>query len=102
MPNFVKIAKVRELSPGENKVVNVNGQDIALANVGGEFFAVNNTCPHRGGSLGDGFLEGEIITCPLHGWRFNVRNGNHEFMPQVKISCYQVKVEGDDVLVSLD
>lgn len=102
MPNFIKVANKSELSPGENKVVEVNGQQIALANVDGEFFAINNTCPHRGGSLGDGFLEGEIITCPLHGWRFNVKNGNHEFMPHIKVSCYPVKVEGDDVFISLD
>ena len=102
MPNFIKVANTSDLKPGENKVVDVNGSQVALFNVDGEFFAINNTCPHRGGHLGEGFLEGETVTCPLHGWRFNVKSGNHEFMPNVKVSCYQVKVEGNDVLVSLD
>ena len=102
MPNFVRVAGTSDLSPGENKVVNVNGEDVALFNVDGEFFAIANTCPHRGGPLGEGLLEGEVITCPWHGWRFNVKNGVNAIMPNIKIAAYQVKIEGNDVLVSLD
>lgn len=102
MSNFVKVATVSELKPGEGKVVEVNGEQVALFNVDGEFFAISNTCAHRGGPLGEGYLEGDIVTCPWHGWRFNVKTGNNAIMPNVKVPSYQVKVEGNDVLVSVD
>ena len=102
MPNFVRVASISDLKPGENKIVFIEDEEIALFNIGGEFFAISNSCPHRGGPLGDGTLEGDIITCPLHGWRFNVKSGMNEVMPNVKVQCYQVKIEGNDILVSLD
>ena len=102
MPNFVRVASTSDLKPGENKIVNVNGTDVALFNVDGEFFAMSNTCLHRGGPLGEGYLEGDVVTCPWHGWRFNVKTGINAVMPNMKVESYQVKVEGDDVLVSLD
>ena len=57
---------------------------------------------HRGGSLGEGFLEDEIVTCPLHGWRYNVKTGANLMIPNQKIASYKVKVEGNDVLVALE
>ncbi|MBI2647464.1 Rieske 2Fe-2S domain-containing protein [Candidatus Woesearchaeota archaeon] len=62
MSNLIRVASTSDLKPGENKVVNVNGVDIALFNVDGQFFALNNTCPHRGGPLGEGFLEADVVT----------------------------------------
>ena len=102
MPNFIRVASTADLKPGENKVVTVEGDDVALFNVDGQFFALSNSCPHRGGPLGEGFLEGDVVTCPWHGWRFNVKSGVNAVMPTVKVPCFQVKVEGNDVLVSLD
>ena len=102
MPNFVKAATISDLKPGENKIVNVGGTEVALFNVNGQFFAISNTCPHRGGPLGEGFLEEDVVTCPWHGWKFNVKNGVSPVMPTVKIPAYQVKVEGNDVMVALD
>lgn len=102
MPNFVKVAGTGDLKPGENKAVNVNGTEVALFNVDGEFFAISNTCLHRGGPLGEGFLEGDTVTCPWHGWRFNVKTGVSPVMPTAKVAPYQVKVEGNDVLVAVD
>ena len=102
MPNFVKVASVNDLKPGENKVVNVNGNDVALFNVNGEFFATTNACPHKGGPLGEGFLEEDVVTCQWHGWRFNVKTGISPVVPTAKVQTYQVKVEGNDVLVSLE
>ena len=102
MPNFVRVASISDLKPGENKIVFIEDEEIALFNIGGEFFAISNSCPHRGGPLGEGSLDGDIITCPLHGWRFNVKSGMNEVMPNVKVQCYQVKIEGNDILVSLD
>jgi len=102
MPNFVRVAGTSDLKPGENKVVEVNGEQVALFNVDGEYFAISNTCPHKGGPLGEGYLEGDVVTCPWHGWRFNVKTGNNAIMPNMKVSSYLVKVEGNDVFVSID
>lgn len=102
MPNFTKAANVSELKPGDSKVVNVNGTEVALFNVDGEFFATTNTCLHRGGPLGEGMLDGDVVTCPWHGWRFNVKTGISPVMPTAKIATYQVKVEGNDVMVAID
>jgi len=102
MTNFIRVAGTGDLKPGENKVVDVDGILVALFNVDGEFFAISNTCPHRGGPLGEGFLEGDVVTCPWHGWRFNVKTGVSPVMPAAKVSCYKVKIEGNDVFVALD
>ena len=102
MSNLVRVASISDLKPGENKVVNVNGTEVALFNVDGEFFAINNTCLHRGGPLGEGSLEGDTVTCPWHGWRYNVKTGQNAMLPTAKVASYQVKVEGNDVLVAVD
>ncbi len=102
MPNFIKVASISDLKPGENKAVNVNGTEVALFNVDGEFFATTNTCPHRGGPLGEGFLEADVVTCPWHGWRFNVKTGVSPVVPTAKVDTYKVKVEGNDVFVAVD
>ena len=102
MPNFVRVASTSDLKPGESKVVEVSGEQVALFNVDGEFFAINNTCVHRGGPLGEGFVEGDVVTCPWHGWRYNVKTGSNLMIPNQKVSAYQIKVEGNDVFVSLD
>lgn len=102
MPNFVKVSSTGDLKPGENKVVDVNGTEIALFNVDNEFFAISNTCLHKGGPLGEGFLEGDTVTCPWHGWRYNVKTGVSPVVPTAKVQTYQVKVEGDNVMVAVD
>lgn len=102
MPNFVKVTNASDLKPGENKVVNVNGTDVALFNVDGEFFAISNTCLHKGGPLGEGFLEGDVVSCPWHGWKFNVKTGVSPVVPTAKVATYEVKVEGNDVMVAVD
>lgn|SRR3989338_4975125 len=102
MPNFIKVASISDLKPGENKVVSVNGTEVGLFNVDGNFSAISNTCPHKGGPLGEGLLEGEVVTCPWHGWRFNVKTGVSPVVPTAKVPCYQVKVEGNDVFVAVE
>ena len=90
------------MKPGESKIANVNGTDIALFNVDGEFFAISNVCLHRGGPLGEGFVEGDVVTCPWHGWRYNIKTGANAMIPSQKVASYQVKVEGSDVFVAVD
>ncbi|HLG24692.1 MAG TPA: non-heme iron oxygenase ferredoxin subunit [Candidatus Nanoarchaeia archaeon] len=100
MENFVKVANENDLNPGKGLVVNVNGEEVALFSVDGDVYAISNSCPHRNGPLGEGILEDEIVTCPLHGWQFNVRTGESPLMP-ARVSCYKVKVENGEIFVSL-
>ena len=102
MPQFVKVAIVNDVQPGTGTVVEVNGKEIALFNANGNFYAIGNTCVHRGGPLGEGTLEGNIVTCPWHGWTYNVETGISETSPDACVSTYQVNVEGSDVKVSLE
>ena len=98
---FVKVASIHDVKPGEGKAVIANGMDIALFNVGGKFFAIENTCPHKGGPLGEGMLEGSVVACPWHGWRFDVTTGISPVMASVTVNRFETKVEGDDVFVNV-
>lgn len=100
MADFVKVATVSEIAPGTAKKVEVNGREIALFNANGTFYAVDDMCPHRGGPLSDGDLHNNEVTCPWHGWRFNVATGVSPMVPSAKVTCYSVKVEGSDIYVS--
>ncbi len=102
MSDFVRVAGKSEISPGNGKVVEVNGEEIALFNVDGEFYAIGNTCPHKGGPLGEGMLDGNVVACPWHGWKFNVKSGVSPVMPTAKVPCHKVKVEGNDVFVAVE
>jgi nitrite reductase/ring-hydroxylating ferredoxin subunit len=75
MPKTVKVAQTSELLPGSGKVVEADGRSIAVFNVDRTFYAIDNTCTHRGGPLGEGELNGESVTCPWHGANFNVKTG---------------------------
>ncbi|TMB95215.1 MAG: non-heme iron oxygenase ferredoxin subunit [Chloroflexi bacterium] len=101
MPDFVKVASVRDVPPGEMKIVELDGEEIAVANVNGEFFAFNNTCTHRGGPLGEGLLMGDTVECPFHGGQFNVRTGEViSPPPEEPVQSYPVQVDGDDLKVA--
>lgn len=93
------VAKVSDIGEGDCKTVTVNGESIALFNISGKFYAMDDTCKHKGGSLGTGTLDGNVVTCPLHGWTYDVTNGNCEVNPAVKLDTYTVKVEGDDIII---
>jgi nitrite reductase/ring-hydroxylating ferredoxin subunit len=98
---FEKAAKLAEIPAGSIKEVQVGGIAIALANVGGSFFAISNTCLHRGGPLGQGQLEGKVVSCPWHGWQFDVCTGKAVQNPNAGVGCYATEVRGDEVLVDL-
>ncbi len=98
---FIKVIKKSELSLGEGRTINIKGKDIAIFNVGGNFFAIDNSCAHMGGSLGEGFLMGRIVSCPLHGWQFNVTTGKSTSMSNIQVKKYNTKIEGENVLVEI-
>ena len=101
MGTFVKVAQIKDLAPGAGKTVEVNGRAVAMFNVGGKFYAVDNTCKHRGGSLGEGELDGTVVTCPLHAWTYDVTTGECFDDPACGIDRLAAKTEGDDVLIEL-
>ncbi len=96
-----KVASVAEIPLGEGKIVTVGTRQIALYNVEGQFYALDNTCPHRGGPLGDGLLNGAVVTCPWHGWQFDCSTGKSTVNPTVKVACYPARVENDAVYLEL-
>ena len=95
----VKVLDMAALPDGKVSLVVVDGEDVALFRRGEEVFALGNTCPHQGGSLGDGFIEGDIVTCPLHGWEFDLRSGACMTVPGESVPSYAVTVEDGAVFV---
>ena len=103
MSKLMKVATTKEVAPGTGKVVEAEGRSLAPFNVAGTFYAIDNTCTHRGGPLGEGDLVGEVVTCPWHGAQFNVKTGEVLAPPaRTGVRSFPVKVQGDDVLVELD
>ena len=98
---FVHAADKADIKSGENKAVNVSGRDVALFNVDGKFYAIDNTCKHRGGPLGEGILDGTTVTCPWHGWQYDVTTGKSTSNSPEHVAKYHVKVEGEKILISL-
>ena len=96
---FARAAKTNEITPGTIREFQVEGKAIALANVGGKFYAINNTCLHRGGPLGQGVMDGNVVTCPWHGWQYDVATGKISQNPAVGVDCYRVEVRGEDIFV---
>jgi nitrite reductase (NADH) small subunit len=99
---LVKVANVGDLGVGQARVVEAEGRTLALFNVDGRLYALDNACAHRGGPLGEGDLEDRIVVCPWHAWRWDVTTGSNANNPAVKMACYQVRVEPDGVFVELE
>ncbi|HXG05615.1 MAG TPA: Rieske 2Fe-2S domain-containing protein [Candidatus Binatia bacterium] len=97
----VRVARASEVPAGTGKVVEVGGHSLALFNVDGVFYAIDNACPHRGGPLGEGEVDGRVVTCPWHAWRWDVTTGCHVNNPALRVACFPVSIEGDDVIVEL-
>jgi len=101
MPDFLPALAVADLPPGQAREVTVGGQVIAVFNVGGTFHALPNRCPHRGGPLGQGYLDGAQVSCPWHNWTFDVTTGENVASPDLKVPRLEVKVEDGWLLVRL-
>ncbi len=101
MPRRVTVAKVSKIPNGGSAVVTVLQRDVAIFNVNGAFFAVDDFCPHMGASLSGGYVEDGCVTCPWHFWRFRLSDGSWADNPKVKISAYPIHIVGDDVQLEL-
>jgi nitrite reductase (NADH) small subunit len=101
MAEWHRVASVSDVLPGKSKELAIAGRIVALFNVDGAFHALDGVCPHAGGPLGEGFLNGSVVTCPWHGWQFDVTTGRHCLNARIEHTTFPVKVEGDAVLVEL-
>lgn len=107
---YMKASRTDEVKEGEKKKITLGDKVLLLTNVQGKYYAIDNRCPHMGGSLYEGELNGDIIKCPRHGTRFDVKNG--KVVENGKIAfvrlnvkdtrAYPVKVEGSDILIGID
>jgi 3-phenylpropionate/trans-cinnamate dioxygenase ferredoxin subunit len=103
MAEFVKVASRGELPPGGKALTEVDGRPIAVFNVDGRFYAVDDVCTHDGGPLAEGVLDGFEIQCPRHGARFDVRSGEALCLPAFEpVTAHRVEVRGDDIYVALN
>lgn len=98
MPRYIKVAKTSELSPGQGTLVEAEGKKIALFNVEGAFYAIDDACTHRGGPLSEGDLDGKEVTCPWHGAVFDVTTGDVLGAPASQgVTRYPVRVQDGEV-----
>jgi 3-phenylpropionate/trans-cinnamate dioxygenase ferredoxin subunit len=103
MAEWVKVAQGGELVPGQKKQVDLDGVAVALFNVDGQYYAIEDVCTHDGAPLAHGRFSGHQVACPRHGARFDVRTGQALTMPAVEpVDTYPVKIEGNDILVEVD
>ena len=103
MSEYVRVARTADLAPGSMTRVMVAGHPVVLVNLDGEVFAIDDTCSHEEASLSQGTLSGEVVVCPKHGARFNVKTGRVLALPAVRsVAVYPVRVEGGEILVAPD
>ncbi len=96
---FYRVALIADIPPQTGKTVSAGNQAIALFNLNGAVYAINDLCPHRGASLGEGFLDGGRVLCPLHCFDFDLHTGRCGIVPELKVSTYEVKVVGEEIFV---
>jgi nitrite reductase/ring-hydroxylating ferredoxin subunit len=107
--SLIEIVKVNQLPPGTMRSFPIEGKTVLIANIDGNYYAINNTCTHMGGDLSKGKLEGKIVTCPKHGARFDVTTGESISGPKIAFlklktkneTVYEVKVEGNSVKINI-
>src|SRR5260370_29777860 len=102
MPAFYTVCRVDEVPDGEGKTVVVGQKLIAVFRHEGNYFAIDDSCPHMGTSLSGGWVDQGIVTCPWHAWRFRLADGAWADNPRIKIGCYPVRVVGDDIQVEIE
>ena len=101
MTQYVSVADVASLPPGQGRTMHVKGHDYAVYNLDGEFFALDDACPHRGGPLGAGVLQDGCVYCPLHGWGFDLKTGVCAARPDRPVKTYPTRVQDGEVQICL-
>jgi nitrite reductase/ring-hydroxylating ferredoxin subunit len=99
---FLNVGQADDIVPGTARVVKAGERTLALFNLGGTFYAIDNRCPHVGGPLGEGAIEGKVVICPWHGSRFDITTGEVVGPPAKRpVVSYPVRVQGREILVEL-
>ncbi|MEW4490432.1 Rieske (2Fe-2S) protein [Thalassoglobus sp. JC818] len=101
MGQWVPIAKTDEVATGTSKECVVEGRIVALFSTEDGYYAIDGICAHAGGPIAEGALNGCVVTCPWHGWQYEITTGEHCLNPQIRLQTFPVKVEGDSVLVEI-
>src|SRR6266568_5368436 len=101
MSRRVLLGQAADFQTGQGRVVEADGKDLALFNVDGAYYALDNACSHRGGPLGEGDLEGTVVVCPWHAWRWDVTSGANVNNPAVRVACFPARVQDGAVFVQL-
>jgi nitrite reductase (NADH) small subunit len=102
VPYYLPVATLDEIPPGERKIVTLGEREVAVFNVAGALYAIENLCPHQGGPLGEGWLEGTLLTCPWHGWCFDIRSGAMTLGDFSTAETFEIRVEGTTVFIALE
>lgn len=97
----IRIASIHDVPVGTGTEIIAAGRVIALFNIDGEFHALDGVCPHAGGPLGKGIVTGCMVTCPWHGWQFDVKTGKHGLNPHLTHEGLKTVVKGEDILVEI-
>jgi nitrite reductase/ring-hydroxylating ferredoxin subunit len=101
MGRRIRVASLQEIEPGKGKLIRAEGRSIALFSLAGSIRAIDAVCPHRGGPLEEGDVEGETVVCPWHAYDFSLHTGESQVAPDLRAETFPVAVEGDDVFVEL-
>ncbi len=101
MVEFINAFRTEQLPPGQGRTVELHGKRIAIFNVDGTFHAIDDTCLHQEGPLGEGHLSGQVVTCPWHAWEYDVTSGSLLDDPETTVPVYEVKIERDQVMVKV-
>jgi nitrite reductase/ring-hydroxylating ferredoxin subunit len=101
MAEFIEAARLDQVPPGSGTTATVAGKDLALFNVEGTIYAIDDSCLHQAASLGSGKLEGKVVTCRAHGWKYDVTTGGLLHVPDYGVTCYPVKVVDGKILIAV-
>jgi len=102
MPEFIKVATIDEITPGQARLVELNGNEVALFNLGGQFYAIDNNCTHVGGPLCEGEISGSEVVCPWHGAAFDITTGQAVGPPAIEaVRSYNLRVEDGQVEIEV-
>jgi nitrite reductase (NADH) small subunit len=102
MGEFHRVCRVSDLQEGEATSVEAGNKLIAVFCQQGQYYAIDDVCPHMGASLSAGWVENGVVTCPWHAWRFRLSDGAWADCPRLKIGCYPVRIDGDEIQVEVD
>jgi len=101
MAEFTTVAKVGAIPAGEGATFQVGARLVAIFHADGRYYAIDDLCPHMGASLGSGHVEGKVVTCPWHAWRFHIGDGTWVDNPKLKVDSHEVRVVDDQIQVRL-